>query len=157
MKSKVKFSAFSLIITAIVIIAFIVGIIVSLSNIKEALILFAVLAGMILSGLFYCPVSIEAAGDKLSIHRPLRNKTIEYTTISSADRCYPSAGGLRLCGSGGFMGYWGYFNDIVIGTYFGYYGNHSQCILIRLKDGKQYVVSCCQPDEMVAAIAAKCK
>lgn len=156
MKSKVKFSAFCIGLTAIVIIAFIVGIIFSLDEIKDAVILFAVFAGMILSALFYCPISIEADSDNLKIHRALRTKSIGYNSIVHVDRCYPSAGGLRLCGSGGFMGYWGYFSDIVIGTYFGYYGTHNQCILIRLTDGKQYVISCQNPDEMVSEIATRC-
>lgn len=157
MKSKVKLSVFSTVLTAVVIIAIVVGIFTSTRDVKESVILSVILAGMILCGLFYCPASIEAAGDSLLIRRVLKTKRIPYTQIASVDRCYPSAGGLRLCGSGGFMGYWGYFSDIVIGTYFGYYGNHNQCILIRLKNGKQYVVSCCGPDEMVAAIAARCK
>ena len=156
MKSKVKFSAFCIGITSIVIIAVIVGIIVSLDNIKDAVILFAVLVGMILSSLFYCPISIEADSDNLKIHRVLKTKSFDYNRIAHLDRCYPSGGGLRLCGSGGFMGYWVYFSDIVIGTYFGYYGTHTQCILIRLTDGKQYVVSCQNPDEMVAEINRRC-
>lgn len=67
---------------------------------------------------------------------------------------FPSLGGLRLCGSGGFFGYWGYYTDIVIGNYFGYYGKRSQCILVRLNNGRQYVISCKNPDEMVYAISS---
>lgn len=88
----------------------------------------------------------------LVVHRALKSKVIPYSIIVSVDRCIPSAGGLRLCGSGGFMGYWGYFSDILIGTYFGYYGNRYQCVLVKLKDGMQYVVSCDSPDELVSAI-----
>lgn len=46
----------------------------------------------------------------------------------------------------------GYFHDIIIGAYFGYYGNRNQCILINLGGGKRYVVSCENPDEMINAI-----
>ena len=54
-----------------------------------------------------------------------------------------------MCGSGGFMGYWGYFHDIIIGSYFGYYGDRSQCVLVRLMSGAQYVVSCKEPDRLL--------
>ncbi len=93
-------------------------------------------------GLFYCPVSLETTDHTLIIHRVLKDKVIPYSEIAAADYCYPSAGGLRLCGSGGFMGYWGYFHDIIIGNYFGYYGNQKNCILIKLNSGKQYVLGC---------------
>ena len=62
------------------------------------------------------------------------------------------AAGIRLCGSGGFFGYWGYFSDIVIGQYFGYYADRSQCFYIKLKNKRQYVISCKNHVGMVEAI-----
>ncbi len=152
MKSKVKLSAFCTIITFVVLASLMTGIVLSWGKGDEFYILTAVFIGMIISGLYYYPTSIEATDKSVIINRPLRTKVIPYSAISSADRCWPSAGGLRLCGSGGFMGYWGYFSDIVIGTFFGYYGDRNQCILLKLKDGKQYVVSCINPDEMTSVI-----
>lgn len=152
MKSKVKLSRLCIIVTIAVIVLLAVGITVSLDNEEKLLKLGAILTLIILFGLFYFPISIETSKKKLRIHRALKTKSIPYSEISSAERCYPSAGGLRLCASGGFMGYWGYFSDIIIGCYFGYYGNKDECILIKLKSGKQYVVSCSEPDKMIMSI-----
>lgn len=57
--------------------------------------------------------------------------------------------GFRLCGSGGFAGYYGWYHDSRIGRYFGYYGNRHECFLIQLKDGRQYVLGCENPTDMV--------
>ncbi|MDE5877841.1 MAG: PH domain-containing protein [Muribaculaceae bacterium] len=150
MKSKVKFSTYCSIITVVVIIALIVGIVTVKDN-AERILLSVIIVCVIGVGLFYCPVSIEVDTDKFIIHRLLKDKHIPYNQISAVDRCFPSAGGLRMCGSGGFMGYWGYFHDIIIGSYFGYYGDRSQCVLVRLKSGAQYVVSCEEPDRLLEA------
>ena len=152
MKSKVKLSAFCTIVTAAVIVSFLAGIVITWGKGIEFYLLPVAFVGMILSGLYYYPTEIEATSDAVVIKCVLRAKTIPCSAISSVSRCWPSAGGLRLLGSGGFMGYWGYFNDIVIGTYFGYYGNRDQCILLKLKSGKQYVISCLEPDAMVTEI-----
>lgn len=154
MKSKVKLSGYCIVVT-IAVIALLAAVIISDRDKGENMNIIAALTGFILVfGLFYYPVSLDASDGGLEIRRVLKSKTIPYSEISAVERCYPSAGGLRLCGSGGYMGYWGYFSDIIIGTYFGYYGDRSQCILVKLKSGRQYVVSCVEPDAMVSAIAS---
>lgn len=158
MKSKVKLSLFSSVITIVVTIALIAGVFVDWDKQKgDALILLAILVTLLIVSLYYYPQSIEATDKELVIHRQFKDKVFPYSSIKSVDRCYPSIGGLRLCGSGGFFGYWGYFTDIVIGNYFGYYGNRSQCILVKLTDGKQYVISCEQPDEMIHTVSTHLK
>ena len=154
MKSKVKLSIFSSIITIAVIISLAIGAFVKWNQEKdEAVILILILVGLLVVSLYYYPQRIEANDKNLIIHRQFKDKKIPYATIKSVERCFPSLGGLRLCGSGGFLGYWGYFSDIVIGNYFGYYGNRRQCILVKLTDGKQYVISCEHPDEMIYTIS----
>ncbi len=143
MKQKVKFSAYSLIVTSVVLILFVVGIFLLLGK-EEKITLFCIIMGIaIIAGLYFCPKYIEANESGIVLHRLLSpSKVFLYDMIQPVETCYPSAGGLRLCASGGFFGYWGYFNDIMIGSYFGYYGNRNNCILIKLKDGKQYVLGC---------------
>ena len=58
----------------------------------------------------------------------------------------------RICGSGGWFGYYGWFSEPSIGKYFAYYGKASDCFLVTLKDGKKYVLGCESPDEMVEVI-----
>lgn len=112
----------------------------------------------IIAGLYYCPVSVEANLSEIKLYRLLaKPKIFAYKDIQSVETCYPSAGGIRLCGSGGLFGYWGYFSDIMIGTYFGYYGSRSYCFLVKLKNGKQYVLGCENPVAMVDYIKSNLK
>lgn len=156
MKNRVKFSIFVQVITAVVILLCIVGEI-SLWNIHEKLIKFNLIMGAgIIAGLYYCPVSVEANLSEIKLYRLLaKPKIFAYKDIQSVETCYPSAGGIRLCGSGGLFGYWGYFSDIMIGTYFGYYGSRSYCFLVKLKNGKQYVLGCENPVAMVNYIKSQ--
>jgi hypothetical protein len=159
MKQKVKFSTYSLIITAVVLILCVVGIFSLLGNVDK-LTLFCIIMGVtIIAGLYFCPKSIQANESSVTLHRLLSSpKVFNYDSIQSVDTCYPSAGGLRLCASGGFFGYWGYFSDIMIGAYFGYYGSRSNCFLIKMKDGKQYVLGCDNAVAMVDYIKSQlCK
>lgn len=153
MKSKVHFSLYCKIITIAVIALLAVGIATTPMEKSTFYTLIAVTALAVGSGLYYCPVSVEAGADSVKIHRLLsRPKEFRYADIEAADTCYPSAGGIRVCGSGGFFGYWGYFSDIIIGSYFGYYADRSQCLYIRLRSGRQYVVSCEDHIAMTSAI-----
>lgn len=153
MKNRVKFSTYSIAITAAVLLLSAVGI-VSLVGETDRLVIFCVILGVaIISGLYYCPVSVEANQSGIVLNRLIsRPRYFSYGEIASVDTCYPSAGGLRLCGSGGLFGYWGYFSDIIIGQYFGYYADRSQCFYIRLKSGRQYVASCENHVAMATAI-----
>lgn len=155
MKNKVKLSLFCFIITYFVLLALIIGVFTSWGEGNKAVVLLVILVSLVGISLYFFPKSIESNDNGLIIHCQYNDKAFAYSDIEKVERCYPSAGGLRLCGSGGFFGYWGYFTDIVIGNYFGYYGNRSQCILIKLKDGKQYVISCENPDKMVNAISSR--
>ncbi|MDE6715739.1 MAG: PH domain-containing protein [Muribaculaceae bacterium] len=152
MKSKVKLSAYCTAMTIGLIVLFI-ALAVTIGEKDAPAVYFSILVCIAATCLFYAPTSIEVTDHDVIIHRLLKDKSIPLAQITAADRCIPSAGGLRLCGSGGFFGYWGLFNDIIIGTYFGYYGDKDQCILLKLKGGKQYVISCDDPNAMLSEIS----
>lgn len=153
MKRKVHFSWYCTIITLAVIAAFITGIVLKRNDPQACTLLSVITVTAVLCGFYYCPVYVTADEHEIRINRLLSvYKSFRYSDIEAVDTCYPSAGGLRLCGSGGFFGYWGYFSDIIIGQYFGYYADRSQCFYIRLKNKRQYVVSCNDHVEMVNQI-----
>lgn len=153
MKQKIKYSAYSIVVTAAILILSVAGV-VSLRAESDKLVTFClIMVSAIIFGLYYCPLSVEAGQSGIVIRRILSGpKTFAYGDIESVDTCYPSAGGLRLCGSGGLFGYWGYFSDIMIGTYFGYYGSRSHCFLVKLKSGRQYVIGCTDSAAIVSYI-----
>lgn len=153
MKSKVHFSTYCIAITVAVIAALLIGIVATRHQTDKWILLTVITAITVLAGLFYCPVNVSVDSDSVKIHRLLSgDKTFMFSDIEAVDTCYPSAGGLRLCGSGGFFGYWGYFSDIIIGQYFGYYADRCQCFYIKLRNKRQYVISCEKHTEIVKTI-----
>lgn len=156
MKNKVRFSAFCKGITVTVLALFVAGI-VALRDEPGQLAFFCVLIiPTTLAALYFCPRTVEATSSGVTLRRLLgAPKVFTYDSVSEVDTCYPSLGGIRLCGSGGFFGYWGYFSDIMFGTYFGYYGSRDRCFLLKLKNGRQYVIGCEDPHAMVDYIRSQ--
>lgn len=153
MKQNIKFSSFSRIITASVLVLFVVGGVSLRGNTHDFTIFCIIAAATTFVGLYYCPKSVAATENGIILHRLLSSpKVFRYNEIKDVDTCYPSAGGIRLCGSGGFFGYWGYFNDIMFGNYFGYYGSRNNCFIVKMKDGKQYVLGCNDAAEIVGFV-----
>lgn len=154
MKQNIKFNSYSLIVTVGVLMLFVIGIFSVMGT--DKLIPFCIIAGGVtIVGLYYCPKSVEANESGLTLHRLLsKPKVFPWSDIESVDTFYPSAGGLRLCASGGFFGFWGNFSDIMTGSYFGYYGSRDSCILVKMKDGKQYVIGCANPVALTDYIMA---
>lgn len=156
MKRPVIISPFCLILTILTIIL-LIGILVytiRFSNSLAGIITLSVLLLIVLiSTLIFSPVSISADDDSVSVNRPLKTKRIPYSEIESVMLCPPTMSERRLCGSGGFFGYWGWFREPSIGKYFAYYGKASDCFLVKLKDGNQYLLGCRNPDEMVKYIS----
>ncbi len=62
---------------------------------------------------------------------------------------------LFAIGSGGFLGYWGWFAEKGLGRYFAYYGRKSDCFLVTLKDGRKYVLGCREASDLVGALGAR--
>ena len=75
--------------------------------------------------------------------------------IVSVERFNPTMGAKRILGSGGFMGYWGIFREGDVGRYTAYYGKASDCFMLRLDNGDQYVLGCRRSDEMIEYIRSQ--
>ncbi|MDE7466212.1 MAG: PH domain-containing protein [Muribaculaceae bacterium] len=152
MKQQIKFSIFSQAITFGILILFVVGT-VSLSDNESKLIMFCIIMGLVtITGLYFCPKSIEATESEIVLHKLIsHSQTLDYEEIESVKQFYPTVG-IRLCGSGGFFGYWGYFRDLQIGAFIGFYGSSDNCFLVKMKDGRQYVLGCKDANELIPYI-----
>lgn len=95
------------------------------------------------------PLFISVRDGELNINRPLKIKSIPLSTIDSVKLVSPTMAEKRICGSGGWFGYYGWFSEPSIGKYFAYYGKASDCFLVTLKDGKKYILGCENPKDMV--------
>lgn len=157
MKQKVTLSGYSLSIS-VAVLAFLAG--MALLELKKgegelALFAVAIMALLCLLALFYMPLSVSVDENSLDIHRPFAIKSIPLGEIESVMLCPPTMSVRRICGSGGWLGYWGWFREPSIGRYFAYYGKASDCFLVRLKNGRQYMIGCEHPKEMVEQINQK--
>lgn len=103
MKRKAQFSYYCIAVTVVLLILLCVGIVANF-GIHDKLVAMSVITVVaVLAGLYYCPVSVSADSDRVRIHRFLAgDKSFRYADIDSVDTCYPSAGGIRLCGRGDF-------------------------------------------------------
>ena len=157
MKQKVPLSGYSLSIS-VAVLAVLSGIVLlELKKGEGELALFAVAIMMMLCimALVYMPLSVSVDENSLDIHRSLAIKSIPLGEIESVMLCPPTMSERRICGSGGWFGYWGWFREPSIGRYFAYYGKASDCFVVRLKNGRQYLIGCEHPKEMVKQIDRK--
>lgn len=154
MKSTVNQSIYSFILTIIVIGVLAVGMICTYGT-DKFIILTVLVAVMLAFCMCYAPVSISADKNTVSINSPFKVHSIPMRRIVSVERFYPTMGSRRVCGSGGFMGYWGIFKEGDVGRYMAYYGKASDCFIIRLDNGDKYVLGCKSPNKMVEYISSR--
>lgn len=152
MKQKVYLSTFSIVTTLASIALFLFLMFFNQPPVAVQLALAGCLALMLLSGLYYMPLSIGADRYAIYINRSLRIKAIPMQEVKSVRICHPTMGAVRICGSGGFMGYWGWFRERDLGRYFAYYGRSSDCFLVELHSGRKYILGCRNASQMVEYI-----
>lgn len=155
MKSKISYSPFATLLTAILAGGLFVACIAAVKEEPAFFILLAVYLVLFVSMLFFGAAYIKADNNNIVLGSLLRGKKIPMCDVENVERFKPSAGAIRLCASGGFMGYWGTFRETGIGKYYGFYGKPSDCFLVRLKNGRKYVLGCNQPDKMVDYIKSQ--
>lgn len=152
MKKRVELSSYCIIISAIMI-AVMCGVVVYAAkqpdNEVAVWILSAAFLALILSTLVFMPISVSVDKNFIKVARPLKTKKIPLKEVSDVRLCSPTMGAIRMCGSGGCFGWYGWFKEKDLGKYFAYYGKASDCFLITLKDGRKYMLGCKDAHEMV--------
>jgi hypothetical protein len=155
MKQRVKIGAGSIVLTVFSIALFIPFMFFNNPPLPVQILLGAVVVGIALSGLYYMPISICADSSSIRINRCLKTTTIPMADVKSVKMHTPSKGTIRLCGSGGFMGFWGWFCEKETGRYFAYCGRPKECFLVELHSGRKYLLGCNNPQLMVEYIRAR--
>lgn len=151
MKKKVTLSNWCFIMTTIGLLVLLVALYCAKDSFAVCIASGALIV-LCLAALLYMPLSISVGEGKLNINRPLRIKSIPLNEILSVELWSPTMAEKRICGSGGWFGYYGWFQEPSIGKYFAYYGKASDCFLATLKDGKKYVLGCEDAREIVEYI-----
>lgn len=155
MRHQVLLSKFSFISTILCIIVLIGLMFINQPPVYIKLFIVVLLIGMLVAGLFYMPLSIGADKDGIYINRSLKCKILPMENIKSIRLCPPTMGAKRICASGGFLGYWGWFSERDLGKYFAYYGRSKDCFLVELHDGRKYMLGCSNPQEIVKYIKSQ--
>ena len=157
MKQRVILSLFSLVVTIISNAVLVFAMFFNNPPAYIQIILGVVWGATVLASLFYMPLSISADKTAIYINRSLKIKAIPIQDVASVKICHPTMGAIRICGSGGFFGYWGWFRERDLGKYFAYYGKSSDCFLVELKNGRKYMLGCQNAPKIVQYIQSLLK
>ena len=156
MEANVKFSLFSKIITIVVFGLLIgIGVYCAFSGDSKGIIVLIICLILLIPSLYYSPKSIKVDDTTLTINTYLSKHKLLINNIENVDYYLPMMGNLRICASGGLMGYWGIFRGMDIGNYMAYYGKSSDCFLVKMKNGDKYVLGCENPDIIMKYIESK--
>ncbi len=157
MKRKVALSTYCIILTILTIGLLIAIMIWELKIGNDILSYFAggVLVVLSVLALFFTPISVSVEDGCLNMNAFIRSKSIPLRDIASITLSPPTMAEKRIFGSGGWFGYWGWFSEPSVGKYMAYYGKASDCFLVRLKNGKIYLLGCVDPHSMVEYIRDK--
>jgi len=157
MKSKIEYSRFAMILTAILFLALFIGCFATFHEKPAFFILLSMSIVLIICALFYGAAYVKANPDYLIMGSIFKSKKILMRNVERVELFRPTMGAIRVLGSGGFMGYWGIFKEGDIGRYYAFYGKSSDCFLVRMKNGDKYVLGCKEPDAMVDYINSQIK
>ena len=85
---------------------------------------------------------ICVTGNQLLINRFFSPKKILLNDIASVELYSGSTRFLKVCGSGGMFGFYGWYKNQELGRFFIYATNLKELICITLMSGKKYMISC---------------
>ncbi len=142
MKYRVKYSSFATWLTVVLFVALFVGCIFTIYEKPAFYMLLFIYVVLIVSALLYGVRYVKIEPDGVIMGSVLRARKILIRDIESVVLFQPTMGAIRICASGGFMGYWGLFKERDIGRYYAFYGKASDCFLVKMKNGDKYVIGC---------------
>lgn len=157
MKSKVKLSTYCSVLTLIITVVLIGACVFTYSEPIGFYLILSILLIIAVFSCLYAPIGIYANENNIFVRSVLKKHTLLMQNVESVELFQPTMGAIRLCASGGYMGYWGIFKEGDIGRYAAYYGKASDCFLVRMTNGDKYVLGCENPRAMVEYIKSNIK
>lgn len=152
MKSKVRYSLFATVLTAVLFAALFIGCIATLHEEPAFFTLLALYVILIIAGVLCGPAYINATPDAIILGSIFKKRKLAMRDVASVELFKPTLGAIRIFASGGFMGYWGIFREGDIGRYYAFYGKASDCFLVCMKNGDKYVLGCENPEAITEYI-----
>lgn len=132
------------------------------SAFKSSIVILEIIAlSMTIPFVLFVPLRLIVTEDMIKIWRPIGVVNIDMKEILSCsiienDESFFNKV-VRTFGSGGLYGYWGYFRHDDYGKMKFYVTHKKQCLRIKLKNGKHYVISSPKREKIVAFIQVNIK
>jgi hypothetical protein len=104
--------------------------------------------------ILFAPLRFEVTPEAVVVKRLRRDVVIPRGEIREIRRLEAGRTGFtwRLCGSGGFFGWFGLFYNRGLGDFWAYAGNQDDLVVLTLADGTRIVMSPSPPDAFVNAV-----
>lgn len=108
----------------------------------------------ILYGVFMinAPISVRLTTQYFELKKVVGSIRIEYAAISYIGHYRPTLSDMKMFSSGGLWGFVGVFRNSDIGSYNAFIGDMQQSFLIRTVEGRVYVFSVEDVDDLIASI-----
>ncbi len=122
--------------------------------IAGSLIILGLTFGVLLGLYPFSPRGFELTLSGIVIRRTLRSFEIPYKDIVEVKRVDWTWKGIRLFASGGLYGHFGLFHFSRLGRVWAYVTDHHKTVLIKTKDGTQYMLSPEDPEAFLERLKA---
>lgn len=116
-------------------------------NVLTCVIVPVLLAGVLAAALLWWPIGVAVGHDRLKLVRLWRPVVIDRANITDCRKLNREDmwRTIRICGSGGYLGYWGLFRNPQIGTFTMHTLGGRDLLLIECRSGKKYVIENSEP------------
>lgn len=116
---------------------------------------YAIVLAITLIAMWFIPLEVSVSNTFFRINFPMRRRILAIDRIRSA-KVFDDIKGLKLrLGSRRFFGWWGYYFATGEGKMYVYASNLNQLVLIEMKDGSKYLVSCSDARTMANCIESR--
>lgn len=155
-RQKTYWSKTSIVVTVLVgaLMAGVIYFVESVSIIISILLLLLLIV-MCVTALMFMPVEVRLNDKTLTVMFPARYKDFPRSEIVEAVPFTDAKRMWRLCGSGAFFGWWGWFSAKGVGKFMMYASNLDHLLLIQLRNDKKYVFSCEEEECIISALKGK--
>lgn len=117
-----------------------------------SILLLLLLIVMCVTALMFMPVEVRLNDKTLTVMFPCRYKDFQRSEIVEAVPFTDAKRMWRICGGGAFFGWWGWFSAKGVGKFMMYASNLDHLSLIRLSNGKKYVISCGDEESIMSKL-----
>lgn len=107
---------------------------------------------MCFATLIFMPLEVKVGDESISVVFSLRQKEFAFKDIQSIEPYQVTMNFVRYFGSGGFFGWWGWFRNQELGRFMVYASELDHVFLLKMRNGKRYVISCSDPAALCAAV-----